>query len=41
MKYSSFNLDDQNQKIESRIVVALERISEAFRVLLWNESKDN
>ncbi len=41
MKQSSFNLNNQNQKIESRIVVALERISEAFRVLLWNESKEN
>lgn len=41
MKQSSFNLNEQNQKIESRIVVALERISEAFRVLLWNESKEN
>lgn len=41
MKYSSFNLCEQNQKVESRIVVALERISEAFRVLLWNESKEN
>src|SRR5690606_40334744 len=41
MKYSSFNLNEQNQKIESHIVVALERISEAFRVLLWNESKEN
>ena len=41
MKYSSFNLNVQNQKIESRIVVALERISEAFRVLLWNESKES
>ncbi len=41
MHYSSFNLDEQNQKLESRIVVALERISEAFRVLLWNESKEN
>lgn len=41
MKHSSFNLSEQNQKIESRIVVALERISEAFRVLLWNESKEN
>ncbi|MBN9352017.1 MAG: winged helix-turn-helix transcriptional regulator [Chitinophagaceae bacterium] len=41
MKYSSFNLSEQNQKIESRIVVALERIAEAFRVLLWNESKEN
>jgi len=41
MKFSPFNLDRQNQKIESRIVVALERISEAFRVLLWEESKEN
>lgn len=41
MKQSSFSLNEQNQKIESRIVVALERISEAFRVLLWNESKKN
>jgi len=41
MKHSSFNLNEQNQNIESRIVVALERISEAFRVLLWNESKEN
>lgn len=41
MKYSSFDLNEQNQKIESRIVVALERVSEAFRVLLWNESKEN
>jgi DNA-binding MarR family transcriptional regulator len=41
MKHSSFYLTEQNQKIESRIVVALERISEAFRVLLWNESKEN
>lgn len=41
MNHSSFNLNEQNQKIESRIVVALERISEAFRVLLWNESKEN
>ncbi len=41
MKYPSFNLNEQNQKVESRIVVALERISEAFRVLLWNQSKEN
>lgn len=41
MNHSSFNLNEQNQKIESRIVVALKRISEAFRVLLWNESKEN
>ena len=38
---SSFSLKRQEIKIESKIVVALERISEAFRVLLWNESKEN
>lgn len=38
---SSFDINRQNKNTESKIVVALERISEAFRVLLWNESKDN
>ncbi|NMM48897.1 MarR family winged helix-turn-helix transcriptional regulator [Marinigracilibium pacificum] len=38
---SSFDLNRQNKNTESKIVVALERISEAFRVLLWNEGKDN
>ncbi|RXQ96569.1 MarR family transcriptional regulator [Ancylomarina salipaludis] len=38
---SSFDLDQQNKNTESKIVVALERISEAFRVLLWDESKNN
>jgi DNA-binding MarR family transcriptional regulator len=38
---SAFDLNRQNKKTESKIVVALERISEAFRVLLWNESKEN
>jgi DNA-binding MarR family transcriptional regulator len=38
---SSFNYKEQEYKIESRIVVALERVSEAFRVLLWNEGKDH
>lgn len=37
---SAFELDNQNKNIDSRIVAALERISEAFRVLLWNESKE-
>ncbi|MEQ9310157.1 MAG: MarR family winged helix-turn-helix transcriptional regulator [Balneolaceae bacterium] len=41
MSKSLFHLTEQNKNIESRIVVALERISEAFRVLLWNESKEN
>jgi len=38
---SAFDLNRQNKKIESKIVVALERISEAFRVLLWSKSKEN
>ncbi|MDX2280814.1 MAG: MarR family winged helix-turn-helix transcriptional regulator [Saprospiraceae bacterium] len=38
---SSFNLDEQEHKTEAKIVVALERISSAFRVLLWQESKEN
>lgn len=38
---SSFSLDKQNQDVDSRIVVALERISAAFRVLLWKESKES
>ncbi|KFF18718.1 MarR family winged helix-turn-helix transcriptional regulator [Chryseobacterium sp. JM1] len=41
MFHSPFNLNQQNHEIDSKIVVALERLSEAFRVLLWNESKLN
>lgn len=40
MKKSAFNLDNQNSSIESKIVASLERVSQAFRVLLWNESKE-
>src|SRR5690606_11969857 len=38
MKPSDFDLEHQNQNIESKIVVALERISQSFRSLLWQES---
>lgn len=38
---SSFDLNHQDKNIESKIVVALERISETFRVLLWQKSKEN
>ena len=38
---SSFDPKIQDKKIESKIVVSLERISEAFRVLLWEEGKKN
>jgi DNA-binding MarR family transcriptional regulator len=40
MKKSVFDLAHQNSNIESKIVASLERISQAFRVLLWNESKE-
>jgi DNA-binding MarR family transcriptional regulator len=40
MPSSVFNLDEQNANVDSRIVAALERISTAFRVLLWNECKE-
>jgi DNA-binding MarR family transcriptional regulator len=40
MEKSVFNLDHQNSNMESKIVASLERVSQAFKVLLWNESKD-
>ncbi len=40
MKKSPFDLDRQNKSVESKIVASLERVSQAFRVLLWNESKE-
>ncbi len=41
MPHSSFDPRYQSRHPEGKIVVALERISEAFRVLLWQESKSN
>jgi DNA-binding MarR family transcriptional regulator len=40
MENSPFNLNIQNIHADSRIVAALERISQVFRILLWNQSKD-
>ncbi|MCU0437390.1 MAG: MarR family transcriptional regulator [Raineya sp.] len=40
MEKSVFLPETQEKELESKIIVALERISEAFRVLLWNESKE-
>lgn len=37
---SDFDLEFQNENIESKIIALLERVSQAFRVLLWQESKD-
>jgi len=39
MSHSPFDPHNQPDSPSAKIVVALERISEAFRVLLWNESK--
>ena len=39
MSHSPFDLKNQQLSTDGKIVVALERISEAFKVLLWNESK--
>lgn len=39
MSKSDFDLEYQNQSIESKIVASLERIAQSFRVLLWRESK--
>lgn len=36
---SIFDLDHQHQDLDSKIAVALERISQAFRVLLWEKNK--
>jgi len=41
MSKSPFDLQQQNQSTESKIIASLERISQAFRVLLWNESKEH
>lgn len=40
MKKSVFDVAHQNTNIESKIVASLERVSQAFRVVLWNESKE-
>ncbi len=38
-KESTFNPEHQATHVSSKVVAALERISEAFRVLLWQEAK--
>ena len=39
MDISDFNVNNQNQSTESKIIASLERIAQAFRILLWQESK--
>ncbi|MCF8363761.1 MAG: MarR family winged helix-turn-helix transcriptional regulator [Prolixibacteraceae bacterium] len=41
MRKSDFDLTFQNKSTGSRIVASLERISQAFRVLLWRESREH
>ncbi len=40
MSISDFDPEQQTQHVESRIIASLERIAQAFRVLLWQESKE-
>lgn len=36
---SVFNLNDQNAHIDNKIIAGLERLSQVFRVLLWEKAK--
>lgn len=38
---SVFDLSSQHQEVSSKIVIGLERLSQAFRVLLWEEAKEH
>ena len=38
---SAFNLDHQHQDVDSKITAALERLSQAFKALLWEKNKTN
>ncbi len=37
---SVFNLDDQNASLDNKIVAGLERLSQVFRILLWEKAKE-
>ncbi len=39
MRKSAFDVNEQVTSTDRKIVVALERISESFRVMLWDEAK--
>ena len=39
MSKSVYNLEHQNSHLPSKITVALEKISEAYRIMLWDEAK--
>jgi DNA-binding MarR family transcriptional regulator len=37
---SIFNLDNQNESLDNKIVAGLERLSQVFRILLWDKAKE-
>jgi DNA-binding MarR family transcriptional regulator len=37
---SVFNLENQNESIDNKIVAGLERLSQVFRILLWEKAKE-
>ena len=37
---SVFNLDKQNSNLDNKIVAGLERLSQVFRILLWEKAKE-
>lgn len=39
MKESTFNPEQQEKDISSKIVVGMERVSEVFKILLWEKAK--
>ena len=39
MKQSTFNPEQQQKDISSKIVAGLERVSEVFKILLWDKAK--
>ncbi|WP_462253415.1 MarR family winged helix-turn-helix transcriptional regulator [Ferruginibacter sp.] len=38
---SVFNLDNQNVNLDNKIVAGLERLSQVFRILLWEKAKEH
>ena len=38
---SVFNLSNQNNNLDSKIVAGLERLSQVFRILLWEKAKEH
>ena len=38
---SVFNLEEQNANLDNKIVAGLERLSQVFRILLWQKAKEH